>query len=401
MRYKIRALDFSELGDADIAFKKIKVTPAGARIMAPKARPLALKIRNLSPVAVNILKQEALARGGDVATSRDSLIQKEGSLDAILVGTRPVIKSLIKKIRMQPFGLRKLAQELSDYIGSLEDRQAFLNLRGKRYDIGSGFWVMGILNVTPDSFYDGGMYFRKEAAEKRVEEMIEQGADIIDVGGMSTRPGSEPVSLEEEIKRTVPVVEHIKKSYGLLVSIDTYRSQVAEMALEAGADMVNDISALTFDRGMAEVVAASGAGVVLMHIKGTPKDMQANPSYGDVVEEVYDFLYSAAGNAVSAGIGASSIVVDPGIGFGKTARHNLKLIRKLKEFSLMGFPLLLGASRKSFIEKTLGLAAGQRLEPSIAVAVYGYLKGANMLRVHDVGQTKKALDMVKAIQDVE
>jgi len=399
--YKIRALDFSELKDAANAFKKIGATSAGARIMAPKAMPVALKIKDLSPVAVNILKQEALARGGEVAASRDSLIRKEGTLDAILMGTKPVLKSLIGKIRMQPFGLKKLADELSRYIGVLGSKHRILTLGGRQYDVYKGFLVMGILNVTPDSFYDGGRYFRHQAAKERIDAMIEEGADIIDVGGMSTRPGSSPVSLEEEIKRAVPIIEHIKKSYDVLVSIDTYRSQVARQALEAGADIVNDISALTFDRSMAEVVAGSGAGVVLMHIKGTPKDMQKNPAYDDVVDEVYDFLYSAAQMAVSSGIEPSSIVIDPGIGFGKTAQHNLQLIKKLKEFTFMGFPLLLGASRKSFIEKTLGLAAQDRLEPSIAVALYGYLKGASILRVHDVGQTKKALDMVRAIQEAD
>ena len=400
MGYTIRKLDFSESGYANEAFKKIGVTCAGAKIMSFKAEPLALKIKGLSPIAINILKQEALARGGEVATSRDSLIQREGSMDAVLMGTGPVIKSLIRKIRTQPFGLKKLADELDNYVGSLQ-RKKILTLKGKHYDIGKNYWIMGILNLTPDSFYDGGKYLENKAAMERAEEMIRQGADIIDVGGMSTRPGSEPVNPEEEIARAIPVIEHIKSSYDVLVSIDTYRSQVASRALQAGADIVNDISALTLDKEMAQVVAGSGAAAVLMHMRGTPRDMQKNPTYADVVEDVYDFLYLSAENAVSSGIEPSSIIIDPGIGFGKTAGHNLKLIKKMKEFSFMGFPLLLGASRKSFIEKTLGLAAAQRLEPSIAVAVFGYIEGVSIFRVHDVQQTKKALDMVKAIKDVE
>ncbi len=401
MGYKIRALDLSGFNDACQAFKQIGVTAAGSKIMSPKTKPLALKIKDMSPVAVNILKQEALARGAEVATSRNALIQKEGTIDAILLATEPVLKSLVSKIKMQPFGLKKLSAQLSDFIKNLESDKKILQARDARIDLGGRFLIMGILNVTPDSFFDGGKHFSREAAQRRAEEMIAQGADMIDVGGMSTRPGSDPVSLQEEISRTVPVIENIKRCCDVLVSVDTYRTQVASLALEAGADIINDISALTFDRQMAELVAQSGAGVVLMHIKGTPKDMQKNPVYGNVVEEAYDWLYAAVENAVNSGIHPSSVVIDPGIGFGKTVQHNLQLIKKLREFSTMGHPLLLGASRKSFIEKTLGLAAQERLEPSIAAALYGYLKGADIFRVHDVGPTRKALDMVKAIEEAD
>jgi len=395
LSYKVRALDLNDSGDSKEAFKKTGVTPEGLRIMSPKTELFSFKIRQLSPVAVNILKQEALARGAEVAASRESLIKKEGTVEAILFGSKPAIASIIKKIRIQPFGLKKLADELSQYIKTLERRKV-LSIKGVEYEMG-GFWIMGILNATPDSFYDGGRYFGLDAALARSEEMIAQGADIIDVGGMSTRPGSKPPRTSEEIKRAVPVIEHIKNNHDVLVSIDTYRSEVAGRALEAGADIVNDISGLAFDAKMPSVVAESGAAAVIMHIKGTPEDMQKNPTYEDVVEEVYDRLYLSTERAVGCGIDPLSIIIDPGIGFGKTAGHNLKLIRKLKELSFMGFPLLLGASRKSFIEKTLGF--GDRIEASLAAAVYGYLNGADILRVHDVIETKKALGMVKAIRE--
>ncbi|MDZ7837769.1 MAG: dihydropteroate synthase [Actinomycetota bacterium] len=217
---------------------------------------------------------------------------------------------------------------------------------------------MGILNVTPDSFYDGGYYYHPEDAEKRVNQMIDEGADIIDIGGMSTRPGSDPVRIDQEIERTVPLIKNIRAASDILISIDTYRKEVAERAAAVGADIINDISALSFDRQMAGFLADSGLSVVLMHMKGTPKDMQENPVYEDVVSEVYAYLDAAAGRAVAAGIERDKIVVDPGIGFGKTAGHNLVILKKLAEFRYLGYPVLLGASRKSFMGKTLELEGG-------------------------------------------
>jgi dihydropteroate synthase len=252
---------------------------------------------------------------------------------------------------------------------------------------------MGILNVTPDSFSDGGEFFDAETAVARAREMLDQGADIIDVGGESTRPGSAYVDEDEELRRVMPIVEAVASD--TVVSIDTRKSAVARKALDAGAAMVNDVSAGRDDPAVAGAAAEFGAALVLMHMLGTPADMQADPRYDDVVGEVRDFLAERAEWA--RGEGVELVVVDPGIGFGKTLEHNLELLRNIPALTDLGYPVLVGHSRKSFIEKLLGLPVGGRLAPSLAVAVEAARRGANILRVHDVKETVEALAVVGAL----
>ena len=255
--------------------------------------------------------------------------------------------------------------------------------------------VMGVLNVTPDSFSDGGRYLDVEGAVAHARAMAAAGADIIDVGGESTRPGAEPVSAEEELRRAVPVIQRLPD---LLVSIDTTKAVVAEKALAAGARIVNDISALRFDERMVEVVRDHGAGVVLMHMQGTPRTMQHDPRYDDVVREVHEFLAERIGFAEAHGVNKRQIAVDPGIGFGKTAEQNLELLAQLERFRDLGCPMVIGASRKSFIGKILGREAPDRLPGSLAATVWATLGGANVARVHDVAETVDVVRMIEAIQ---
>jgi len=258
---------------------------------------------------------------------------------------------------------------------------------------------MGILNVTPDSFSDGGRYFDKASAIRRAYEMVEEGADIIDVGGESTRPGSEPVPLQEEIDRTIPVIEEISKKIKVPVSIDTYKAEVARRALDAGASIVNDISGLRFDPEMPKVVSQYKVPVVIMHIKGTPNDMQANPIYEALIPEIMDYFRESIRLAVESGITEDKIIIDPGIGFGKTFDHNLEIIKNLREFTLLEKPLLVGVSRKAFIGKILGDApVSERLEGSEAAAAISILNGANIIRVHDVKEMKKVALVADAIK---
>ncbi len=258
---------------------------------------------------------------------------------------------------------------------------------------------MGILNVTPDSFSDGGRHFDKASAIRRAYEMVEEGADIIDVGGESTRPGSEPVPLQEEIDRTIPVIEEISKKIKVPVSIDTYKAEVARRALDAGASIVNDISGLRFDPEMPKVVSQYKVPVVIMHIKGTPKDMQANPIYEALIPEITDYFRESIRLAVESGITEDKIIIDPGIGFGKTFDHNLEIIKNLREFTLLEKPLLVGVSRKAFIGKILGDApVSERLEGSEAAAAISILNGANIIRVHDVKEMKKVALVADAIK---
>ena len=256
---------------------------------------------------------------------------------------------------------------------------------------------MGILNVTPDSFSDGGRYLDARAAVARGLEMAAEGADIIDVGGESTRPGALPVAPDEEMARVVPVVREIRKESAALISVDTSKAAVARAAMDAGADIINDVSALRFDPDMAGVAADSGAAVVLMHMKGTPETMQVEPRYEDLFAEVRGFLEARADAARSAGIRRDRIIVDPGIGFGKTFAHNIALIEGLGFLDDLGFPVLAGVSRKSFIGKALGAGPGERLEGSLAAGVLCIERGTHILRVHDVRATRRAADMTDAV----
>lgn len=263
------------------------------------------------------------------------------------------------------------------------------------YDLTERTYVMGVLNVTPDSFSDGGHFVTLDEAEKRGLELAEEGADFIDIGGESSRPGSDPVSPGEEIRRVVPVIERLVKRLSIPISIDTYKSEVAGAALDAGALIVNDISAMTFDRSMIPLVAERNASVVLMHMKGTPKTMQQNPTYEDVVREVGDTLKEQSDRCREAGI--SQILIDPGIGFGKTLSHNLSLMKHLGGLRSFGYPVLVGPSRKSFLGTLLDLPVDQRLEGTAAAVTACILRGANVIRVHDVRAMKRVASVADAI----
>ncbi len=400
MNYKIRNININCKKAVIDEFKKIKATTAGIKIMSNKLFMLCLKVKDIRSEAAMILKQEMLSRGGDVVTSRETLVEANKKTDVIIIGNRKSVESLIKKIKMQPFGLKQLSESLKEHLRKL-DSGSKLIISGKEYDLTNKYLLMGILNVTPDSFYDGGRYFKKEEAYKGAEKLVKDGSDIVDIGGLSTRPGSRPVNIEEEINRTIPVVKYLSKNYPKVpISIDTYRSEVARRAIEAGASIINDISAFRFDSKMAKIAGDSESTVVLMHIKGTPENMQKNPVYEDVIDEIYSFLFQKSEDAKKAGINPKKIIIDPGIGFGKTLQHNLRILNRLSDFKSIGYPLLVGASRKSFIGMISDLNADERLEGSIAAALYSYINGADILRAHDVNETRRALDIAEGIKNV-
>lgn len=261
----------------------------------------------------------------------------------------------------------------------------------KEYDLSSRTHIMGILNITPDSFSDGGKYFENEIQIQKIIEdavrMQKEGADFIDVGGESTRPGSQKVSAAEEIQRVIPVISEIKKHISIPISIDTHKHEVAEEALKAGAVIVNDISGFQFDEKMAEVTKKYNASCILMHIKGTPKDMQNNPVYDDVISEIKDYLSKSIALAKSAGI--EQIIIDPGIGFGKTFHHNIHIIKNLSEFKTLGYPVLLGLSKKRFINEIYESTPDERIEGTLTSNTIGIINGANILRVHNVLENKR------------
>ena len=260
--------------------------------------------------------------------------------------------------------------------------------------------IMGILNLTPDSFSDGGQFSDKNQATDYALKMIEDGADMIDIGGESTRPGAEPVSLDEELKRTISIIKSIRQQSDCLISIDTYKSPVAEAALDVGANLVNDISGLTFDEKMIDIVIARKVPVILMHMKGTPRSMQVDPHYDNVIEEICEFFKRKVKSAKNSGILDNMIILDPGIGFGKRLEDNFEIIRELKQICAMGYPILLGPSRKSFIGASLNLPVEERLEGTLASITAGIMNGANIIRVHDVKETLRAVKITEKIMGI-
>lgn len=262
--------------------------------------------------------------------------------------------------------------------------------------------LMGVVNVTPDSFSDGGLYFTPEKAIVHAKDLEKAGADIVDIGGESSRPSSQPISLEEELRRVVPVIKAIVPKLKIPISIDTYKAKVAQAAIEAGAKIVNDISALRFDEDMAKVVADYKTPVVLMHMKGTPKDMQINPYYENVLQEVYDFLAERIDYALTQGIDKVQIAIDPGIGFGKRLEDNLRLIKHLSFFKTLGRPILLGPSRKTFIGKVLNIEVpAQRDIGTLGVVALATLLGVDIIRVHAVKEARQIVKIIKTIMSTD
>jgi dihydropteroate synthase len=264
-------------------------------------------------------------------------------------------------------------------------------------DLGRRPLIMGILNVTPDSFSDGGRYFNTAAAIDRAMMMVDSGADIVDIGGESSRPGSKPVPFEEELGRVIPVIKEVCHAVEIPISIDTTKAEVARQALDLGAVMINDISALRSDERIGKLAAEYGAYLVLMHMRGTPANMQTDTRYDDLIGEISGFLRSAADKAVSLGVPKGNIILDPGIGFGKSVEGNFALIRNLHKFLDLDCPIMVGASRKSFIGNTLDLGTDERLEGSLAAACYAVLNGADIIRVHDVAETRRAITIIEKI----
>ncbi|MEK6766877.1 MAG: dihydropteroate synthase [Planctomycetota bacterium] len=272
-------------------------------------------------------------------------------------------------------------------------------------EIGGKTLVAGVLNVTPDSFHDGGKYNNLENALNRAREMIEDGADIIDIGGESTRPGSSYVSADEEIRRVMPIIKELSKETDIPISIDTYKAEVADEAIKAGAQIINDISGLQADNEMARVAAENNTPVIIMHIKGHPHDFPKDPVYADLVPEIISFLEKRIEYAVKSGIAHNNIIIDPGIGFGKRPEHNIEILRELNEFKCLNLPIMVGASRKSFISNVLELSddnnisqLDSRLVGTLVTLVIAVTKGANIVRVHDVKETVQVIKMYRAIE---
>jgi len=258
---------------------------------------------------------------------------------------------------------------------------------------------MGILNITPDSFSDGGLYFRKEQAVSHAELILKNGADILDIGGESSRPGSESINIEDELERVIPVIQEIRNAYPqCLISIDTYKPDVAKEAIMAGANIINDITGLSFDNAMIDLISLTKVPVIIMHMKGTPKNMQKNPTYNNLISDIIYYFNNQINKAHSGGIINNKIILDPGIGFGKTVSHNFSLIKNLGQICDLGYPVLIGPSRKSFIGHTLDLPEKERVEGTAASICAGIMNGARIVRVHDICEMKRVVTITEKIR---
>jgi dihydropteroate synthase len=394
--FPARVLHIAAPLDAERELGLIHVDPVGIAMMATKMLTRCVKLTGLQCRQANVLKQEMLALGGDAAVARGTVACSIDHTDVILIGTDKQLHALSSKLAPQPFGLPALAAELKRTLLHTTQRPRFWRTGQRDLPLVRPL-IMGILNVTPDSFTDGSLYTDPERAIEHALEMVAEGADIIDIGGESTRPGAAPVSAEDELRRVIPVISGLAGRTSCPISIDTWKSPVARAAIEAGGEIINDISGLTFDPQMAEVAARTGAGTVLMHTRGTPDSMQHDTDYADLIGEICHSLEQSISTAVQAGIESERIALDPGIGFAKTADHNLEILRRLSEFTGFGLPLLVGTSRKSFIGKILNREAGQRTLGTAATVALAVQGGAHILRVHDVREMRDAADMAHAI----
>jgi dihydropteroate synthase len=381
--------------------RAMQVDPYGIKIMLPKAVHYLMQVGPVSNIAANILKQEMLSLGADAAIARGALTGKTKESDCLLIANLAQLGRLAQKLKIQPFGLAMLSRTIEKALKDYQKDRFILKLKNKELVLSPDKTrIMGIINVTPDSFSNDGFYYAT-AGEivEHAQKIIAEGADIIDIGGESSRPGARKVSEKEELERTIPVIKALAKKIRVPISIDTAKPAVAARALDSGASIVNDITGLR-SKEMRGVISKRKAAVVVMHMKGTPRSMQKNPKYTHLIDEIIDFLDNAICHAQESGIKKENIIIDPGIGFGKTAGDNLEIIQKLDEFKVLGRPILIGTSRKSFIGKILNTEPKERLLGTVSSCVLAARNGASILRVHDVKEVKQAMRVSNAILSI-
>jgi dihydropteroate synthase len=394
---RVRVIHFGNLNEVIHEMQSIGVDPTGIESMCEKASHLNLKIERIDCHLANFLRKEMASLGGDVAMDKRAVDCRVSTSDLLIMGTLDQIKGLIVRVEDRHNGFQALAEQIHDCLTTFVSPPHAIQCGKKVLHLDQRVHLMGIVNVTPDSFSDGGMFLDSDRAISRGIALCSEGADIIDIGGESTRPGAQPLPVDEELRRVIPVIEGLSAKIDIPLSIDTYKSVVAERAIESGATMINDISGLHFDPKMAEVAARHDVPIVLMHIKGNPKVMQLDVHYDCLLAEIMEYLEEGIEIAETAGIHPRQVIIDPGIGFGKSFEDNLRILCHLTEFKSLGKPILLGVSRKSFIGKVLNAAVDQREEGTLASLSAAIMNGANILRVHDVGPAKKAAQMVDAI----
>lgn len=396
-----RIIHFESIYDAENEIKKLTENKIEIEKYSEKAFNKILKISSIDSRAANILKNEAISVGADVLFADDVYNFNTTLTDVIIFGNMRQLENLYYKLKTKPFELSKLAEKVKEILFKYDSVYEKTKKNQYSFNFNNKTHIMGILNITPDSFSDGGKFNKVDSALKQAVKLKKEGADIIDIGAESSRPGSENITEEEELDRMLPILERIIKEIEIPVSIDTMKSKVAYEALKIGAHIINDISGLKNDEKMGEVISDFDALAVLMHMQGNSKNMQNNPFYSDVTGDIMKELLESIEIANISGIKDENIIIDPGIGFGKTIEHNIKIIKNLKDFKSLGYPILVGASRKSFIGKILDAKIDERLEGSLAIAAASIINGASILRVHDVKETKQVIKMLDYIYKQE
>ncbi len=357
---------------------------------------LLVKIHYLNCAQANTIKQLALSLGADAAVHKGVISSEVEKTHLIIGATNAQLAKLVDKLKLQPFGLKKLSQELYDYLNSSIKP---LKVRKTEFDWAKKTYIMGILNATPDSFSDGGKFDNIDTALDQVNKMLEYNVDIIDIGGESTRPYSKEVLLDEELQRVIPIIKEIRKiNKDIPISIDTRHSIVAKEAILNGADIINDVSGFDWDEKMLDVALEQQAPVVIMHSLSSPETMQVSPEYPqNVVNCICGYLHEKTQKLINAGVKKENIIIDPGVGFGKTLEHNIEIVKRTQEFVSLGFPLLIGISRKSIISSIIDLPIIDREDANIALNSYAASNGANIIRVHDVEKHYKAFAVLDRI----
>jgi dihydropteroate synthase len=394
----VKNIKINNLEEAAAIFKKIGVDPYGIDAMAQKTINVNILLEKQPCKIANIIKQEMLSIGGDAAVARGSVSCSVPASDILIMGTIKQVLALAKKIEKQPFGLNLIARNIADILSNINRREYILKTARREIHLGNKTLIMGILNITPDSFSDGGLFYSCEKAIEHGLQMAAEGADIIDIGGESTRPGAKSVQANVELKRVLPIIDGLVRKTKIPISIDTKKAQVARQAINTGAEIINDISALNSDKEMAKTVKETRAALILMHMRGKPKNMQkGNLIYADLMGEIIEYLKKSSEKAVKTGVKKDALVIDPGIGFGKTPEDNYRIIRNLSELKELGIPVMVGTSRKSFIGKITGGEPRERLEGNAATVTAAIINGCNIVRVHDVAAMKKVVSVADAI----
>ena len=397
MRYRLQLISSTRGETLAGLMLRAGVDPAGVEIMTRKAETVVIRVCGLKAAAANILKQQMLSLGGDAAVHRGVIAGEPEESCAFLISDARRLEILAASLAGQPFGLGEAGTEISRLLELRASPPLSVSLPAGSLDLSGGPAIMGILNVTPDSFSDGGAFSDPAAAADRAAEMAEEGAAIIDIGGESSRPGAAPVSQAEELGRVAPVLERLASLGGAVISIDTRNAETAREAVRLGAAIINDISGLTHDPEMAAVAAETGAAVVVMHMKGTPETMQDDPSYEDAPFEITDWLGERTAALEKAGVARDKIIVDPGIGFGKRLQDNLEIIDRIGDLHTLGYPVMAGHSRKSFLGAVTGRGEPlERVAAGLAVTGRCLEAGVQILRVHDVRETADYIKVWKA-----